>query len=266
MNDEHRRRKLLTPERERLIANALELGAKTIFELSESLEVSEATIRRDLLSLESQGRIRRVHGGAELLRFPQPEPVFTEKASINRNEKESIASLALGFIEDSDTIYIDGGSTALELAKRLGEKKGLTVVTNSLMAAAELMESHHKLIIVGGEFRHLSRTLVGPLTAQTLNALRIGKAFLGTIAIDANAGISTTDPNEAFTKELVMKRSDRVFVLADSSKFSASSLALSGTLDDIDVVITDAKITQKAIKSLKAHRIDVVFQDNAAQN
>lgn len=266
MNDEHRRRKLLTPERERLIANALEGGAKTIFELSETLEVSEATIRRDLLSLESQGRIRRVHGGAELLRFPQPEPVFTEKASINRAEKESIATLALGFIDDSDTIYIDGGSTALELAKRLNEKRGLTVVTNSLMAAAELMESQHKLIIVGGEFRHLSRTLVGPLTAQTLNALRIGKAFLGTIAFDTADGISTTDPNEAFTKELVMKRSDRVFVMADSSKFSASSLALSGTLDDIDVVITDAKITQKAIKSLKANKIDVVFQTNAAQN
>ena len=266
MNDEHRRRKLLTPERERLIFNALEGGAKTIFELSESLEVSEATIRRDLLSLEAQGKIRRVHGGAALLKFPLHEPVFTEKASINRLEKESIARLALGFIDDSDTIYIDGGSTALELAKSLGEKNNLTVVTNSLMAAAELMESHHKLIIVGGEFRHLSRTLVGPLTAQTLNALKIGKAFLGTIGFDAIDGISTTDPNEAFTKELVMRRSDKVFVLADSTKFTKSSLALSGTLDDIDVVITDAKISQKALKALKTRKIEVVFQANAAQN
>lgn len=266
MTDDSRRRKLLSPERERLIANALGEGAKTIFELSENLEVSEATIRRDLLSLEAQGKIRRVHGGAELLNFPQSEPVFTEKASINRVEKEQIASLALSFINDSDTIYIDGGSTALELAKRLNERRGLTVITNSLMAAAELMESQHKLIIVGGEFRHLSRTLVGPLTAPILNALRIGKAFLGTISLDTVSGIATTDPSEAFTKELVMKRSDRVFVMADSSKLSASSLAVSGTLDDIDVVITDSKIPQKALKALKARKIDVVFQDNAEQN
>jgi DeoR/GlpR family transcriptional regulator of sugar metabolism len=259
MDSEHRHRKLLSPERERLIFNALEGGAKTIYELSETLQVSEATIRRDLLSLESQGRIRRVHGGAELLKYPIAEPVFNEKASLNKLEKEKIASLALGFIEDSDTVFIDGGSTALELARRLGEKKDLTIVTNSLMAASELMECPHELIIVGGEFRQISRTLVGPLTAQTLNALKIGKAFLGTIGIDANDGISTTDPNEAFTKELVMRRSDRVYVMADSSKFSKSALALSGTLDDIDVVITDARIPAKALKALKARKIEVVF-------
>jgi DeoR family transcriptional regulator, fructose operon transcriptional repressor len=260
MSEDHRKRKLLSPERERLIFDALAGGAKTIFELSETLEVSEATIRRDLLSLESQGRIRRVHGGAELLKFPQTEPVFTEKASINRSEKEAIARLALDYIDDADTIFIDGGSTALELAKHLGEKKDLTVVTNSIMAAAELMESVHHLIIVGGEFRSLSRTLVGPLTAQTLNALKIGKAFLGTIGFDTEDGLSTTDPNEAFTKELVMRRSDKVFVLADSSKFTTSSLVLSGTLDDIDMVITDSKISQKALKALKARKIEVVFK------
>ncbi len=259
MDADHKHRKLLSPERERLIFNALAGGAKTIFELSESMEVSEATIRRDLQSLEGQGKIRRVHGGAELVKFPHVEPVFNEKASVNRGEKERIAMRALDFIEDSDTIFLDGGSTVLELSKRLGEKRGLTVVTNSLMAAAELMETSHKLIIVGGEFRSLSRTLVGPLTAQTIGSLRIGKAFLGTIGFNPEEGISTTDANEAFTKELVMKRSDKVFVLADSSKFSISSFTLSGSLEDIDVVVTDSKVSQKALKEFKARKIEVVF-------
>ena len=174
-------------------------------------------------------------------------------------QKARIADLALQQIDDADTIFLDGGSTILELAKKLDAKHGLTVVTNSLMAAAELMESSHKLIIVGGEFRSLSRTLVGPLTSHIIGSLRIGKAFLGTIGFNVDEGISTTDANEAFTKELIMKRSEKVFVLADSSKFAVSSLALSGGLMDIDAVITDPDISPKALKALKANHIEVVF-------
>ncbi len=252
-------RKLLSTERESLIYRTLSEGVRTISELSLQLEVSEATVRRDLESLEGQGKIRRVHGGAEIVKSPQGEPLFVEKASIRAPEKARIAELALRQIEDSDTIYLDGGSTIVELARRLGGKAGLTVVTNSLMAAAELMESSHKLIIVGGEFRSLSRTLVGPLTSHIIGSLRIGKAFLGTIGFDLAEGISTTDPNEAFTKELIMKRSDRIFVLADSSKIGVPSLALSGSLSDIDAVITDPGISPKALKALRDRKIEVIF-------
>ncbi len=252
------KRKLLTPERESIILTELGEDAKTISELSGKLDVSEATVRRDLLSLEQQGKVKRVHGGAVRVKFSEHEPVFKEKESIKPEEKERIAKLALGLISDKDTIYLDGGSTVLALAKMLGARKGLTVVTNSLMAAAELMESGHTLIIVGGKFRPLSRTLVGPLTSKIIETLHVDKAFLGTIGFTVEDGISTTDADEAFTKELILKRAGKAILLADSSKLVKKSFAVSGSLSDIDVVITDSGISPALSKELRKKGIDVL--------
>ena len=252
-------RKLLSAEREALICRSLTVGVRTISELSSELHVSEATVRRDLETLEQQGVIRRVYGGAELLRKRHTEPLYEEKASLHAPEKARIAEAAVKFCQEGDTIFLDGGSTVLEMARRLPPMRDLTVVTNSLMAAADLMEKNFHLILVGGEFRSLSRTLVGPLTAKILQSLTISKAFLGTIGLEAERGISTTDPNEAYTKELVMKRSDKVFLLADSSKFGVSSFVFSGNASDIDAVITDAGMPPASVKLLKSQNIDVIL-------
>ncbi|MBQ6597674.1 MAG: DeoR/GlpR transcriptional regulator [Lentisphaeria bacterium] len=254
-----RTRKLLSAERESLICRSLTAGVRTISELSNELQVSEATVRRDLETLEKQGVIRRVYGGAELLRKRHTEPLYEEKASLHALEKARIAEAAVKFIQEGDTIFLDGGSTVLEMARRLPSLRDLTVVTNSLMAAAELMEKNFHLILVGGAFRSLSRTLVGPLTSKILESLTISKAFLGTIGLEAERGISTTDPNEAYTKELVMKRSDKVFLLADSSKFGVSSFVFSGDAGDIDVLVTDSALSQAAQKQLKTKNIEVIL-------
>lgn len=253
------KRKLLYPEREKLILQALGDEVKTIAELTDGLNVSEATVRRDLQTLEERGKVKRVHGGAIRVKFPRTEPIFTEKAAFHAEEKNHIAELALSFIDDNDTICLDGGSTVLALAKKLDMKRNLTIVTNSMMAAASLMETGHKLVLIGGEFRPLSRTLVGPLTAQTINSLRIDKAFLGTIGFSVDDGISTTDPNEAYTKELIMKRSGKVIVLSDSSKLCTPSFAVSGKVSDIDVLITDPGIPAALEKSLREKKIEVVY-------
>lgn len=254
------KRKLLSPEREQIILSELGNKARTITELSEKLGVSEATVRRDLQSLENQKKIHRIHGGALRENFPHLEPVFTEKESLHAEEKENIAELALRLIRDGDTVYLDGGSTVLALARKIKYgRKLLTIVTNSLVAAAELMESGHRLIIVGGEFRALSRTVVGPVTSHTINTLHIDKAFLGTIGFTCEDGISTTDPNEAYTKELVMRRSRKVILLADSSKLGAPSFCISGTINDIDVIITDPAVPEKFANMLKKKKIEVIF-------
>ncbi len=252
-------RKLLSAERESLICRSLTAGVKTISELGNELHVSEATVRRDLETLEKQGVIRRVYGGAELLRKRHTEPLYEEKASLHAPEKAKIAEKAVKFLQEGDTIFLDGGSTVLEMARRLPPMRDLTVVTNSLMAAADLMEKNFHLILVGGEFRSLSRTLVGPLTSKILENLTISKAFLGTIGLEAERGISTTDPNEAYTKELVMKRSDKVFLLADSSKFGVSSFVFSGNAADIDAVITDEALPPAARKQLEQQNIEVIL-------
>ncbi len=251
------RHKLLSVEREGVILRLLDKGFTGIAELSERVGVSEATVRRDLLTLKSAGKVRRVHGGALKLGGLDPEPVFLEKAARNAAEKERIANLALSLVEDSDTLYLDGGSTVQYLAKLLGFRKNLLIVTNSLMAATELYDTEHRIILVGGEFRKLSRTLVGALTGKFLERMHFDKAFLGTIGI-TGAGISTTDPNEAFTKELVMGRAQKVFVLADSSKVGIESFALSGRLNDIDVLITDKQVPAEFADDLRDGGVEVI--------
>ena len=252
------KRKLLSAERERLIMQALSNGVGSLADLSTQLNVSEATVRRDLQSLEEQGKARRIHGGAVRVQFPRTEPIFTEKAAFHASEKDHIANLALELIEDNDSIYLDGGSTILTLARKLNQRKNLTIVTNSIMAAAELMESSHRLILLGGEFRALSRTLVGPLTGQIVNSLHINKAFMGTIGFTLESGISTTDPNEAYTKELIMHRAAQVIVLADSSKIGVPSFAASGSINDIDTLISDRNISDEVIKELTDQGVEVI--------
>ncbi len=254
------KRKLLSPEREKLILQALGDEVRTISELTDGLGVSEATVRRDLQSLEEKGKVRRVHGGAVRTKFPRTEPIFAEKAAFHAEEKNHIAELALNYIENNDTICLDGGSTVLGLAQKLDRRSSLNVVTNSMMAVASLMEnSSHKLVIIGGEFRPISRTLVGPLTTTIINSLHIDTAFLGTIGFTVEDGISTTDPNEAYTKELIMKRAKKVVVLADSSKIGTASFVTSGSIDDIDVLITDAGISSEMEAMIKDKGIEVVY-------
>ena len=258
MGSEFAGRKLLSPEREKLIIDSLAGGVRTIAELSSHLGVSEATVRRDLQALEEQRLVRRVHGGAEPVRRGAGELLFNEKTSLHASEKELIAERALDYIQDNDAIFLDGGSTVLALARKLHKRKNLTVVTNSLMAASELMESSHRLILLGGEFRARSRTLVGPLTSRVLESLSIHTAFLGTMGFTAEAGISTSDPNEAYTKELVMKRANQVILLADSSKLGAPSLAASGEISDIDLIITDENISGELADRLAKKHIEVI--------
>lgn len=256
------RRKLLTPEREQLILQLLGDKGMTIVGLSQEIGVSEATVRRDLDSLDTQGKVVRVHGGAMRAAFPRIEPGFSQKVSLHAGEKAAIAARAAELVSDAETIYLDGGSTVFGLARHLAGRQRLTIVTNSLTAAFELMDSPHRLILVGGECRPISRSLVGPLTAPVIEMLHIDKAFMGTIGFTVEEGASTTDPNEAFTKELVMKRATKVIVLADSSKIGVPAFARNGTIADIDILVTDRQLSRRHRKALEERGIEVLIADD----
>src|SRR5579859_628788 len=207
--------KALAPERwESLRTLIRERGVIRLEDLCRELGVSPATVRRDLDQLERRGSIRRVHGGAVSVETRLEEPLFDDKTSIAAREKRRISEAALAYIEPGDTIYLDGGSTVLELARLLRERSNLTVVTNSLRAAHELAGRGPRLILIGGELRRLSQTLVGPLTRCILQELHVDKAFMGTIGLALKEGLTTTDPSEAFTKEFVMGRARQVILLA----------------------------------------------------
>jgi DeoR/GlpR family transcriptional regulator of sugar metabolism len=252
-------RKALAPQRlDNLRALIRDNGLNRVEDLCRRLKVSAATVRRDLDLLERSGAIRRVHGGAVSVENRLDESLFEDKTSLAVREKRCIAEAALKFIEPGDTIYLDGGSTVLELARLLCERSNLTVVTNSLHAAHELAGRGPRLIVIGGELRRLSQTLVGPLTRLVLQELHLDKAFMGTIGFALKEGLTTTDPSEAFTKEAVMSQARQVIVLADSSKAGKVSFTSAGRWASVHILITDkplsfaSALVHKGIKIVRA--------------
>jgi DeoR/GlpR family transcriptional regulator of sugar metabolism len=228
-------------------------------ELTQKLGVSSATIRRDLGELEKLGELQRVYGGAVSTGGRLDEPLFDDKTSVAAAEKRRIAAAALHLVKPNETIYLDGGSTVLELARLLKERSNITVVTNSLRAAVELAGRGPCLILVGGELRRLAQTTVGPLTRLLIDDLHVDKAFMGTIGLSLEEGLTTTDPTEAYTKELVMEHAREVILLADSSKAHKVSFTRAGRLEKVRILITDRHFDRKLSKELHRLGIEVVM-------
>ncbi len=258
LGDQELRRDLAAKRLEQMRGIVRESHVVRIDELARRLKVSSATVRRDLDHLESLGEIRRVHGGAVGLESRLEEPLFDDKTAIAVAEKHRIAEAALTYIAPGDTVYLDGGSTVLALARRLHDRANLTVVTNSLRAALELAGGGPRLIMIGGELRRLSQTLVGPLTRFLLDQLNVDKAFMGTMGLAVKEGLTTTDPSEAYTKELVMERAGRVVLLADSTKIDKVSFSRAGTLTSVSTLITDKGLDAKRAEQIRKKGIEVV--------
>lgn len=236
----------LAAERQaRILALLQTQRAVRVDDLCTSLGVSPATARRDLGELSAQGRIRKVHGGAIPLAGHLAEPLFADKAMDASAAKLAIAKAARAMIEPNDCIYLDGGSTVLALAELLTDAQPLTVVTNSLRVAMALASAGPRLILVGGDLRKLSQTFVGPLTQPLIEQLHVDKTFMGTLGLSMEAGMTTTDPAEAFTKRLVMQRAAQVVLLADSTKFGKVAFAQVGPWKQIDTLITDAGLSRE---------------------
>jgi DeoR/GlpR family transcriptional regulator of sugar metabolism len=234
-----------------------------IGELSREVKVSQATVRRDLNHLQSLGEVQRVHGGVVCIESRLEEPLFDDKTSIRAKEKRQIAEAALMYIQPGQTIYLDGGSTVLELARLIRDRSHLTVVTNSLRALLELAGRGPNLIFVGGELRRLSQTMVGPLTRLTLEQLNLDKAFMGTIGLSIKEGLTTTDLAEAYTKDLVMQQAREVVLLADSSKVNKVSFVQAGRLENVGMLITDRLTDREFTRELRRQNVEVIQTQRA---
>lgn len=251
-------KELATSRLDRLRSILRETRVVRVDELCTQLGVSPATVRRDLQELEKQGDVRRVHGGAVSEQSQLEEPGFEDKAEVAAEEKRLIAQAALKFMEPTDTVYLDGGSTILELARLLRDRTRMTVVTNSLRAALELAGGGPRLILIGGELRRLSQTLVGPLTRAVLGELRLDKAFMGTLGLTLEDGPTTTEPAEAFTKELVMHHAREVYLLAHHGKIGKTSFVRCGGWANVRTLITDRGVNRGFARALARQGIHVV--------
>jgi DeoR family fructose operon transcriptional repressor len=249
----------LAPERwDRMRGLLKEKGTIRLQELCETLDVSAATVRRDLEALERQGELRRVHGGAISAQARVEELRFDEKAQQAAHEKGLIAREALKYVDTDDVLYCDGGSTVLELVRLLRDRRDITIVTNSLRAVEELNGDGPRLILIGGEVRQLSHTVVGPLTRVMFQELSFDKAFMSPMGLNLDKGMTTTDPGEAFAKELAMDRAREILMLVDSTKIGKAGLARAGELEQVDVLISDEGMDEKFAQALGKKGITVV--------
>jgi len=234
---------MLSTERKFKIAEMVNRngGIKTS-ELSDMFSVSEMTVLRDLASLEKQGILRRVYGGAVSERNMSGEISSTFREKIHTLEKNIIAQKAAQLVKEGDSIFLDASTTSLALAKRLYIKKNITVVTNGLNVINEIQKNNNiRLICPGGEFLGISMNFVGPYTETFLKNLNADKAFISSSGISIKAGVTDPSPLQASIKKIMIENSSETILLADWSKFDEITLNKVCLLEDVDIIITDKK-------------------------
>lgn len=235
-----------------------ERGAVALSELAKQLDVSPATLRRDLADLEHQGLLARTHGGARALGLPDELPVQL-KDSLNTQAKHLIAIKAAQLIPSGRyAVALSGGTTTAEVARVLASRAELTIVTNSLTTAVEIASRPNlKVIMTGGVVRSSSFELVGSLAENTFNAVNVGTAILGTDGISARGGATTHDETEARTNHAMVMHAQHVMVVADGSKVGRLTLAKVVDLDQIDELVTDSSADQTELDKLSAAGVNI---------
>ena len=213
---------ILKSERKQLILERIQAQQYVrLEELVEILETSESTVRRDLDELENEGKLKRVHGGAESTGNLQLEESILEKSVKNIQEKREIAERANQLIEDGDVIFLDAGTTTGLLIDYL-HQENLTVVTNSVHHAVKLVERKIKTIIIGGFVKQSTDASVGAVAIDQIRQLNFDKAFLGMNGIDKHY-LTTPDVEEATIKRTVIDNAKESYVLVDASKIGQFS-------------------------------------------
>jgi len=226
-------------------------GTVTVSVLAEELGVSEATVRRDLQALGDQRLLERSHGGAVAHGTAHELPVRYRTG--RSDEKRRIAQAAAELVTDGMAIGLTGGTTTTEVARMLGLRQGLTVVTNALNIAVELaVRPDLKLIVAGGVARATSYELVGSLADATLRSVYVDIAFVGVDGVDAERGLTTQNEVEAATNRVLMDRAKRTVVVADATKLGRVAFAEIAGIDRAHQLITNNGGDAEQLERLRA--------------
>ena len=216
---------MLTEKRHSLILSMLEeKGALSLTELVEQLNTSESTIRRDLVTLDRGGWLKKVHGGAIKLDSGviMTEPNVTDKKRLFSAEKERIAKYAAGLIRKDDFVFIDAGTTTEKMIKFITEKNAV-FVTNAFNHAKLLAKHGCKVFLAGGEVKETTEAVVGVSCVEMLKNYNFTKCFLGTNGISNESGFTTHNIDEASVKRTAAQRGYVTYILADHSKFDKTA-------------------------------------------
>jgi len=242
----------MNERRLQIIKDISENDKISVSELAARYGVSQVTIRNDLKVLQQNGLIRRIHGGASSERI-------ANRFDSNYEIKLRIADKAAEMIESGETIMIESGSTNALLAKKLGETKDVTIVTNSYFIANFAKESSRlKFVLLGGDFQPDSEVCVGPLARQAMQAYYVEHLFIGSDGFSEKEGFTNNNLQRAEVALDMAKRAKEVIILTDSSKFMQRGVVLQLPFSEITMVITDDGIPDEARKALSRHNVKLI--------
>lgn len=228
---------MIAQERFQAVADLVAVRQKmSVHELQEALGVSSATLRRDLAELETLGKVVRVRGAVVHPAYFRSEPSFARKRRSAAPVKLAIAQVAAELVPPRATVWIDAGTTCLELGTRLLARRDLTIVTHSVPLAACALESAEgaKVILTGGEIRAISGAVVGSLAQEWMKNLRADWCFVGASGLDASEGASTTELSEAALKTAILGRSQTRVLLCDAQKWEKPATVSFAAWRDFD--------------------------------
>jgi DeoR family transcriptional regulator of aga operon len=234
-------------------------GRATVAELCALFEVSEATVRRDLEELDAEGIVNRVHGGAVRPDTLSPEPPVFERTHEQTEAKTCIGQAAAALIADGETVFLGSGSTVLAVARRLKQRRNLTVISNSLPAINLLADAPDVTVIaLGGLLRSSELSLIGHIAEQSLAELRADKVVMGIRAVHLERGLTNDYLPETMTDRAIVRLSAQVILVADHTKFGRTATAYVAPLSAVDTVITDAGIAPQVVQGLTEAGIRVI--------
>jgi DeoR/GlpR family transcriptional regulator of sugar metabolism len=248
-------------ERQFLIEQHLQkVEFASLEELSERVDVSVSTVRRDLTLLEAKGALRRTHGGARLVAPKSDEFIFTSRDTHQLGEKEAIGQAAAALIQPNQGVIIDSGTTAYHVAKHLGGKAS-HVITNSLPVANHFgSDNSVEVLVTGGVIYPRLGVLVGPLAVESLSGMHADVAVMsaGGITLD---GITNSHALLIDIQRAMLKSAQRIIFCLDHTKFNRRSVSPLCELDVVDTIVTDAQAPADLIDQLKQKGIKVVAAD-----
>ena len=250
-----------TVQRRTLILEKLESdGQVNVIDLSKQFNVSEVTIRNDFLQLEKKNMLIRARGGAIKINRVGVDFELSKKQKINLELKKKFGKRGAILVKDGDTISVDAGTTTQEMVKNLAPENKLTVITNALNIANNLVYNDKiQVIMPGGFLRKDALSMIGSPAEKTLRDYLCDKLFLGVDGLDFEFGISTPNIEEAHLNRVMIEISRQIIVLADSSKIKKRSLGVICPLSKVDILVTDDGLSPEYLTKLEQIGLEVII-------
>jgi DeoR/GlpR family transcriptional regulator of sugar metabolism len=253
-------------ERQLYIARLIgEHGRVRVTDLAARFGVSGVTIRKDLIALETEGRVVRTHGGAIAPDHHRPEVAFDIRERLQATEKLAIGTAAARLVRDGESIVFDASTTALATARALNVRGGwtqLTVITNGIRIAQELAGSPGiRVLMLGGWLRWEALSLVGPLGDGVFSRINVQAAFVGAAGFSLDSGLSDATEEEAEIKRAMVHAAREVVAIVDHTKWGRAAFSTFCQVDTIDRVVTDPDAPRDMIETLRGQDVDIVVAD-----